>query len=479
MRQVFTIFLLFLSTGLYGQSVDSLGWKKFQEKVLALQGSESIRYGTVAISVRDTKDGRVIFGTHPHQSLPSASILKLVTTATAMELLGESYQFQTPIEYDGMIQGDTLVGNIYIRGVGDPSLGSARFQYQINELRAGIRSGIRKMGVKHIQGAVLVDDSFFNGNAIADTWLYEDLAHGYGAGVHALNFNENQFNIKLKAGVNPLDPVQVVTVQPNLAGMQILNQIKTGGKDIDSRIRIYNRSPSAVELQGELRVGNKAYGIQVAMPNPGLYAIDFFRESIDSVTISQQGALATSHLARRPLYVHHSPVLKKMIQETNWWSLNLYADIFLRMIGKKMANDASFETSVKVMRRHWENKGIDLRGFYIKDGSGLSVTGSLTTQNMTDILNTISLQPYFKDYLETLPVLGKEGTLRGLGLSKNLNQIRAKSGSLEGTRAYAGYVHAKSGQLLSFAFIAHRYDPDQKDQIKKKLVELMTLLTDL
>lgn len=481
MRQIFTLLWLLVSADVGAQAVDSLGLRKFQDAVLAFQNKELISNGTVAVSIRNTQDGRVIFSANSNKSLPAASILKLVTTATAMELLGASYRFQTHIEYDGSIQADTLFGNIYLRGMGDPSLGSPRFPSKRNDLQEGIRVGMRKIGIKHIQGDIFIDESFFNGNAIADTWLYEDLAQGYGTGVHALNFNENQVRIKLKAGTSASDSVAIVGVYPALAGLQIRNQIKIVEKPTNSRIRIYGMSQSQIDLQGELQVGS-AHHIQAAMPNPGIYAIQFFRESIDldSITFTKQIHTLPFHSDRHSIYVHPSPTLKELIRETNWWSINLYADTFLKMIGKKGSNDASFESSVVEMRRHWENKKVDLRGFYIKDGSGLSGSGSVTADNMTDLLNAAAAEPSFENYLETIPILGKEGTLRGLGgKSKALNRIRAKSGSLEGTRTYAGYVQSKQGHWLSFALMAHMYQPDQKDQVKKELVELMVLLADL
>jgi serine-type D-Ala-D-Ala carboxypeptidase/endopeptidase (penicillin-binding protein 4) len=125
-------------------------------------------------------------------------------------------------------------------------------------------------------------------------------------------------------------------------------------------------------------------------------------------------------------------------------------------------------------------EGADLRGFYIKDGSGLSPSGSITAGNLTDILCLANKDVSFKDFYQSIAILGQNGTVRNLGKgSRAAGNMHAKSGSIEGTRAFAGYVNAKSGALLSFTIIAHKYVPGSNRVISDSLVKLMTLMAEL
>ena len=121
-----------------------------------------------------------------------------------------------------------------------------------------------------------------------------------------------------------------------------------------------------------------------------------------------------------------------------------------------------------------------MRGFYAKDGSGLSPTGSLTAQNLSDVLVAATRTQSFTDFYASIGVLGQTGTVRNIGKKTTAaGNVRAKSGSIEGTRAYAGYVTSKSGERLSFSLVAHKYLPDSSRTVGQELARLLVLLGDL
>src|SRR5690606_30498926 len=96
------------------QSIDSLGLGRLSDAVVELQNSELMRNATLAFSLKSTRDGRSLLGLNQQQSLPSASTLKLVSTATVLSVLGGDYTYKTYLEYDGRIIRDTLQGNLYL-----------------------------------------------------------------------------------------------------------------------------------------------------------------------------------------------------------------------------------------------------------------------------------------------------------------------------------------------------------------------------
>ena len=142
---------------------DSLATQHLLRQIEAFQASPTARFGTVALSVRRVRDGEEVLGYNARQSLPSASTLKLITTATALVVLGADYTYNTQLEYDGTLKDSTLTGNLYIRGTGDPSLGSWRFTtyYDLPALLKSWSDAVKAAGIRRIQGTVVGDASLY------------------------------------------------------------------------------------------------------------------------------------------------------------------------------------------------------------------------------------------------------------------------------------------------------------------------------
>lgn len=471
------------------QSIDSLGLGRVADAVVELQNSELMRNGTLSFSLKSTRDGRTLFELNQQQSLPSASILKLVSTATVLSVLGGDYAYKTYLEYDGQILGDTLRGNLYLRGTGDPSLGSDRFKGYPGsaDLLTRWANAVRKAGIRYVQGQVVADPTFFDDKALADSWVWGDLGNYYGAGVQGLNFNENLYRISFRAGREVGDPTEVLGTVPELPYLKIINQVTTGEAGSGDQVYIYT-SPlgDAVRLTGTVPRGASSFAVKGAVPNPAYTAAFLLTASLKIGAVGVAGTpdvLAVAGGVATPRTVldqYNSPTLRELCQQTNWWSINLYADAFLKTVGQRLDGKAPFDEAVKSEAAYWRGKGADMRGFYVKDGSGLSPTGSLTTQNLTDVLIAVTKDKTFPDFYNSIAVLGESGTVRNIGKrTKAAGNVRAKSGSIEGTRAYAGYVVTKQGERLSFALIAHKYLPDGSGEISRALRELLVLLGEL
>ena len=484
-----TVLLVLLARLGFTQKIDSLKLVRFSDAVLELQNSELVRHGVLSVCVKNVKDCQTIFALNQERSLPSASTLKLVTTATALSLLGGDFRYQTFLEHDGEIRGDTLIGNLYLRGTGDPSLGSDRFKDSpgSSKLFARWYASVTKAGIKYIKGKVIADDSFFDGNTVADSWIYGDLGNYYGAGVGGLNFNENLYKVKFKPGLKVGDAAPVLGLEPMVPGLNYANFVLTGEKGSGDQVNIYGTPLSYnVTLRGTVPAGFTSFSVKGSLPDPAKYVANLLADYLTSSSVpilkaadslfSSGGSLG----ARKILDEYQSPPMRELCQQTNWWSINLYADAFLRLIGKRLSGKSDYDGASEAVTNYWRSRNADLRGFYIKDGSGLSPSGSLTTQNLTEILAVETKEKTFTDFYKSIAVVGLNGTVRNLGKgTKATGNVRAKSGSIEGTRAYTGYVTTKSGAMLSFAMIAHKYQPESSRIVSDELVRLMTLLTDL
>lgn len=490
MMRTTLLFLCILLTGqaASAQVIDSTGLVRFSDAVLELQNSEFMRSGSLAVSVKAVKEGTNVFALNTERSLPSASTLKLVSTATVLALFGGDFKFQTFLEHDGVLRGDTLAGNLYIHGTGDPSLGSDRFKDYptASEMISRWVAAVKKAGIKYIKGKVVADASFFDKEAVASTWIWGDMGNYYGAGVQGLNFNENLYRVKFKPGVEPGDPTTVLGTEPSIPYLSFTNQVTTGERGSGDQTIIYS-SPlgNNVLLTGTVPAGNAVFTVKGSIPDPAWYTAYALKSALSGNGVVVAEAEPGNEVLLTPnpkkmIDEYKSPPLRELCQQANFWSINLFADVFFKQSGKRLSGSSAFDDAATAITGYWSGRGADLRGFYIKDGSGLSPSGSITAGSLTDILNLSNKDVSFKDFYQSIAILGQNGTVRNLGKgSRAAGNMHAKSGSIEGTRAFAGYVNAKSGALLSFTIIAHKYVPGSNRVISDSLVKLMTLMAEL
>lgn len=473
-----------------GQSIDSLALTVLSDAVLELQNSELIRNGTLSVSVKNTGDKKTIFAINAEKTLPSASILKLVSTATILGILGGDFRYQTFLEHDGYFSRDTLFGNIYIRGTGDPSLGSDRFKDYLSstQLVARWTAAIQKAGIKVIKGDIIPDASYFDKNTLADTWVWGDLGNYYGAGVSGLNFSDNQYRIKFKPGIGEGDLSTFMGIEPEIPYLVFNNLVTTGERGSGDKTIVYGNPLSTnVILTGTVPRGVPTFSVKGSIPDPAVYAAYTLKQNLLATVkfITGTSPMNSSSMLiplspKKILDEYKSPPLREICQQTNFWSVNLYADAFLKKAGKTLEGKSEYDDAAKAMTNYWWNKKADVSGFFIKDGSGLSPSGSVTTNNMTDILSLATKETSFADFYKSIAILGVNGTVRNLGKgTRAAGNIRAKSGSIGGTRAYAGYVTTKSGAVLSFAIIANKYQQESSRPVSDELVRIMTLLAQL
>ena len=156
---------------------------------------------------KEVHSGDTLYAYDAGRMLPPASVLKVVTTATALELLGAEHRFATALEYDGVIAGQALKGNLYIRGSGDPTLGSSHFAPEQSNYTPGQNTfipqwieALRKQGVREITGSVISDESVFDSEGVSAKWVYEDLGSYYGAGCYGLSVFDNLYKLYLRTG---------------------------------------------------------------------------------------------------------------------------------------------------------------------------------------------------------------------------------------------------------------------------------------
>nr|MCU0323742.1 D-alanyl-D-alanine carboxypeptidase [Spirosomataceae bacterium] len=154
--------------------------QKLKNFIDSVQNDTELKNGILSATIRSTTNGEYKLLVNSEKSVNSASVLKLVSTATALSVLKPEFRYKTFFEYDGRIIDSTLHGNIYIRGTGDPSFGSSRVGIDYNTIFDEVISKIKHLGINKIDGYVLGDGTIFPENSIADTWVWGDIGNYYG-----------------------------------------------------------------------------------------------------------------------------------------------------------------------------------------------------------------------------------------------------------------------------------------------------------
>jgi len=476
---------------------DSPAIRRLQARLAALQNDSLVQHGLVAFSARDAKSGMSLLELNADKSAAPASTLKLVTTATALSVLGENFRFETVLEYDGELKDGTLHGNLYIRGSGDPTLGSDRFEGYpaLMDLMKFWAQKVKEAGIRRINGAVIADASLFEENALPGTWIWGDIGNYYGAAAYGLNINENLYRVLFQPAKTVGAPAQVLRTELQVPGLEFISQVTTGAAGSGDQCYIYGAPYQARQyLEGTIPAGTGAFSVRGSLPDPPFFCAFSLYHQLQAAAISVSQAPTTDRLLRRKglslaakrkaIYTYQSPPLKAIAEKTNFMSLNLYAEALLKTLAryrKPVQTGVAGTTSVgtESVAAYWQKKGVDINGFWMKDGSGLSPKNAITAAQLTQMLRLASHDPVFPSFYASIPVVGVSGTVKGLAKgSKAVNNVRAKSGTTERVKSYAGYFTSPSGELRSFAILVNNYDSNG-GRIARQMEEILAAMVEI
>ncbi|MBQ1724174.1 MAG: D-alanyl-D-alanine carboxypeptidase/D-alanyl-D-alanine-endopeptidase, partial [Muribaculaceae bacterium] len=225
-----------------------------------------MQHASMTIAVADIKTGKIIASHNPDLSCITASTMKTVTSATALELLGGDYRFKTRVYAQGEIKGNRLKGNLLILGCGDPTLGSVYFPKNANIVQE-ILLALQERGIKKIDGRIIVDQSIIPYPAYNGWWDVGDLAWDYGMGIHGLSYSDNRTHLKFNALNGKIDSVML---EPPVPGLAVINRMSSENRD-NVNIGLEYATPAAV-LMGS--AANQHYDFTIANPLPANMLVD-------------------------------------------------------------------------------------------------------------------------------------------------------------------------------------------------------------
>ncbi len=466
-RTLLTISLLFFGGSLAAQTLNS----KLQAAFNRLQADSQCKYASVSLTVLDAKTGETVFTANPNMGLATASTLKTITTITAFNILGKDFRFQTQFGYTGSIDANgTLNGDIIIKGSGDPTLGSWRYEgHHEKDIINQFVIALQKAGIKKINGRIIGDDAAFGTQSVPDGWIWMDVGNYYGAGTSALCWRENQFDIKLKTG--PINrPIGISRTVPPVPYLDFRTElINAPAGTGDNAYAYLPVGGKVMYLRGTYAEDEEKKAISVALPDPAYDAAFRLSDTLQRLGIIVGGtaeSTSTLNAKNQPLPVItqnlatiQSPSLGQIVYWLNRKSINLYAEQLLKTIAWKEGKPATTDNGVAAEQNFWKAKGIDPRSLNIVDGSGLSPGTRVSTLTLASILRSAKGSDWFNEFYESLPVF---------------NNMKMKSGSILNVLTYAGY-QTHNGRDLCFSIMVNNYNGSSsgvKEKIFRALDEL-------
>ncbi|MDR2841320.1 MAG: D-alanyl-D-alanine carboxypeptidase/D-alanyl-D-alanine-endopeptidase [Paludibacter sp.] len=421
----------------------------------------NLKQANISILVQDAKTDKTLFQHRADKVATPASTMKLVTTATALEIFGADFRFKTLLAYDGQISADSvLTGNLYITGSGDPTLGSSKIG-DANFFEDWVKA-LRTAGIKNIKGKIVAEENIFDRQAANPQWTWQDMGNAYAPGIHSISYMDNTLRVFFETKAVGSTPT-ILRTEPQVDGMQFYNYLKATNVSTDKGYFYGEPFSLRRTIYGEIPANRAEFSVKTDMPHPANLLVKHFTEKLQKNGFSvKNDSIPASN--KKLIYTHLSPPLSEIIAETNKKSNNHYAECLFRLIGTQAGTPATIESSLKIILNYWRTRNLPVSQLFQNDGSGLSPNNAVSAEFFVALLNYMRTKSkYSTEFYQSLAVSGESGTLEPM-LRKTVlkGKVHAKSGTLTSVKSYAGYVDYKDKSLI-FCVIVNNFHGSSYD----------------
>ncbi len=457
----------------------------------AFASRDALQHASWALIVYDVTADTLILEHNSNQRLVPASTQKLLTTTSALFMLGHDFLYETMLQHDGEItDAGVLQGNLYIKGSGDPAFGTFAMHdsLALDSVYATWEATVRAKGIHRIDGHIIGDERAFEEEMVPPRWLWSHIGNYFGAGSSGLTIHENEYTVYFDAGDAPGDPVRVSHTDPLIPHMSFVNDVTTGPIGSGDQVYIYGAPYSAERhLTGTVPLGAEGFPVRGSMPDPPHFAAQRLKDHLVANGLVVNGQATTHRRAaldgviplgtREDLASWHSPAFFDIIYRTNMASVNSYAENLLKTIGYNDQGEGSRTAGLQAMADYWDAYDMEPELGSLHDGSGLSTSNRLTPNQLITVMTAAAHHPTFNILFHSLPLAGYSGSLANhLRGSESEGVLRAKSGFLNNVMAYAGYTPMQNGSLAAFVIIINDYDGHAAG-MRNHMLHLMNSIT--
>lgn len=404
-----------------------------------------IPLSAVGLVVEPVEGGQALASHQAAASFNPASVMKLVTSYAALDLLGPGFTFHTDVYASGELAGGVLSGDLAVRGGGDPKLTAGLLWQLAHELRS--------RGIREIRGDLIVDRGYFASIA-HDPGRFDNEPHrAYNAGPDAFLVNYHAVDFRFI----PMDNTVRVTAEPDLPNVEIVSRVRPNAEPCgawrrDLRYEVDEKGLLAtVFFSGSYprECGEKTFSLS-------LFDDGRFTESMLRWIWSETGGVLRGRVragavpeGAKLVYRYESEPLASLVREMNKNSNNVMArNIFLAISAERAGSPGEAAASERLVREWLATKRIDPAGISIDNGSGLARTDRISAGALAALLRSIWSSPLMPDLAASLPIYGTDGTLKSRKASASAGYAHVKGGTLNGVQAIAGFVLDRNGKRL-------------------------------
>jgi serine-type D-Ala-D-Ala carboxypeptidase/endopeptidase (penicillin-binding protein 4) len=453
----------------------------FENQLKEFLKQPEYRHASVGIHVSEIKSGETVFEWNSGKLFIPASILKIVTSGAALELLGPDYRFKTGIGYSGKIEKGVLKGDLMLIGGGDPALGSEYFKnhYFAPHFMETWSRQIKAAGIRRVEGNLVLNTSLYDTEKIPSTWIWEDLGNYYGAGPSALTVYDNMFRITFLSPAVAGTPAKIISIYPKVEGLNFKSEVVSSNDPRDLAYVFGSPLDGTRVIRGTIPRNRKAFTVKASNPFPEKLLAEEFIHFLAREGVFLSGKIVGENVLNtgsKMIYSIESPPLAEIVKILNYESINLFAEHLVKQIAAEKTGIGSYKTGLQLITEFWKDKGLDPRQLFMEDGSGLSHFNAVSPAFLTSVLGyMVKTSKNSDSFTESLPTAG-QGTLHHFSsISFPEKTLRAKSGSMKRVRCYSGYIRTNSGKDLAFAFMVNHFEGSHQ----KLILELENLLAEM
>jgi D-alanyl-D-alanine carboxypeptidase/D-alanyl-D-alanine-endopeptidase (penicillin-binding protein 4) len=407
--------------------------------------------------------GDTLYSSNPGNLLLPASTMKLFTAALAFDTFGPEHQFTTTVLRDGSVSPDgTLNGNLVLRGGGDPGLSTRYYRAPAEGPMASLARMVAASGIKRVSGDLVADASAFESKRVPDGWLSRYLESGYAARVSALSMNENLATVVIVPSPNGGTPS--VSLDPPSSTVPVLNNARTVAGSRGAKLSIRRLADGRIDVRGTIgsRAGTRSYLVVIDDPAPWVAGSLRSALAAQGITVSGQVKIGTAGPGAVSVATLASPPLTRLASAMNRESINHFAELLFRDVAYTSNPErvGSAEYGNTVLRKFMSEKvGASASDITASDGSGLSTLDRVTARSLVQLLSYSHRAPWTADFHASLPVAGESELLRHrMRYTPAQGNLHAKTGTTNDVIGLAGYVTARNGEVLAFAFLYNGRD---------------------
>jgi serine-type D-Ala-D-Ala carboxypeptidase/endopeptidase (penicillin-binding protein 4) len=432
-----------------------------------------LRQAHVGIRVFSLEDSSILYDYQGSKLFPPASSLKLVTSSGALALLPPGAAFTTTAT--GRTGPDSVVrGELYVRGTGDPLFSTGDLDSLVLQ--------IAKRGIRQIDGDLVGDISLLDTTSWGTGWMWDDEPGGYQPFLCPLALNRNCVSVAVAPSRFEGKPARVSLVE-SIPFVRLVNLTRTTSDTSYPPLRfVRDRLTNDITISGRVDPLDEPDTTTISIASPDLFFLRCLRERLHAAGISVGGVIRLDTVSTGSPLASVGHDVRSILPLVNKESDNFAAEQLMLAISR-YSGDRPARTAGGIRRiLHWLSLiGIDTSGLTIADGSGLSSYSMMSPEQFIRVLiHTYASKEQFGEFFTSLSIAGVDGTLarrmRGTGAE---GRVRAKTGTVTGSSALAGYATSADGRPIAFAIMSSMFTGKAKPvkRFEDEVVEVITRST--